>query len=111
LWANLAYLMVTATLLERRLRGWPERDEAGAAFSLGRWGMLVNVLAVAWGVFIVVNIAWPRPAPDDSAWYQSYAAVLLTGAMLVAGGVYYALVQRHKTGVLAEHQSRPPAAR
>ena len=111
LWANLAYLMVTATLLERRLRGWPGRGETGAGFSLGRWGLLVNVLAVAWGVFIVVNIAWPRPSPEDIAWYQPYAALLVTGAMLAVGGVYYGLVQRHKTGVLAEHQARAPATR
>ena len=40
----LAYLGVTAPMLVRRLRGdWPKPDH-GPYFSLGRWGLLVNIL-------------------------------------------------------------------
>jgi urea carboxylase system permease len=107
LWANLAYLLVVLPLLGRRLKGWPGRGGAGARgiFTLGRWGLAVNLLAVAWGVFMVVNIGWPRPDVYGNTWYERYAAVWLTGALLTAGGLYYGLVQRHKTGVLQEHRA------
>ena len=56
----LAYLCVTGPLLLRRLRGtWPT-PEHGTYFSLGRWGMLVNVFAVVYGAIVAFNIAWPR---------------------------------------------------
>lgn len=61
----LAYLSVTAPLLYRRLRGWPaSRNQVDAEglplFSLGRYGLIVNVLAVVYGTLMVVNLAWPR---------------------------------------------------
>jgi urea carboxylase system permease len=106
-WANLAYLLVTAPLLYRRLQGWPRCTGAGAAryFSLGKWSLAVNILAVVWGVAMIVNIGWPRPAIYGDEWYRQYGALLFTGALLVAGGAYYALVQRHRTGILAEHRA------
>ncbi len=107
LWANLAYLFVTVSLLVCRLRGWPGRADAASrdVFRLGRWGLPVNLLAVAWGVFMVVNIGWPR-GDEQAPWYEPYSAVLLTAGLLALGGLYYALVQRFKTGVLPEHRAR-----
>src|SRR3984885_10354975 len=44
----LAYLGVTVPMLARRLRGtWPTPDH-GPFFSLGRWGLPVNIAAVAY---------------------------------------------------------------
>jgi putative membrane-bound dehydrogenase-like protein len=61
LWANLAYLIVTTSLLRRRLQGWPHRDASeNGYFSLGRFGIPVNIAALLWSVFMVVNIGWPR---------------------------------------------------
>ncbi|HZU34751.1 MAG TPA: amino acid permease, partial [Gemmataceae bacterium] len=104
LWANLAYLLVTAPMLWRRLKGWPGSGGTGL-FSLGRWGVVVNVLAVCWGVLMIVNIGWPRAGEPDMVWYARYGAILLTGALTAVGGLYYFFFQRHKTGVLPEHQS------
>src|SRR6201993_2288770 len=56
----MAYLGVTAPMLVRRLRGtWPTPDH-GPFFNLGRWGLLVNIGAVAYGTLVAINIAWPR---------------------------------------------------
>jgi urea carboxylase system permease len=106
LWANLAYLLVTAPLLVRRLRGWPRKGGCGAGgtFSLGRWGLAVNALAVVWSVALIANMAWPRPEAGDP-WYETYGAVIFTAVLLGIGGAYYGLVQRHKTGVLPEHRA------
>jgi hypothetical protein len=48
-------------MLRRRLRGWPDADmrEGRRGFSLGRFGLPVNVLALLWSVFMVVNVGCP----------------------------------------------------
>jgi urea carboxylase system permease len=106
LWANLAYLLVIAPLLGRRLNGWPGQGcrAVPGAFRLGRWGVLVNSLAVSWTVGLIINMAWPRAEVYGEDWYERYAAVIFTAALLGVGGAYYGLVQRHKTGVLDEHR-------
>jgi urea carboxylase system permease len=100
-----AYLLVTVPLLLKRLRGqWQPRE---GAFSLGRWGVPVNVLAVLWGGFMTVNLAWPRNevynATEPFHWYLQWGGVLLPGVVLGVGFAYYWTVQRHKTGVVAAH--------
>jgi urea carboxylase system permease len=101
MWANLAYLLVTVPLLLRRLRGWPG-PQAKGLFALGRFGIAVNALAVFWGVATVANMAWPRPDSADEPWYEQFAALLFTGILIMIGGGYYLLVQRHKKGALPE---------
>ena len=48
----LAYLMVTGPMLKKRFQGeWPPTDlKEGGYFTMGRWGLPVNIFAVAWGV-------------------------------------------------------------
>ncbi len=101
----LAYLMVTGPLLARRLRGqWPPPDlAAGGYFTMGRWGFLVNVLAVLWGAGMALNLAWPREAVYGTPWYNTWGAYAYTGAILGAGLLWYALRGRHNIGVLASH--------
>jgi urea carboxylase system permease len=107
LWANLAYLFVTAPQLVMRWRGWPARGGSGATgvFALGRWGLAVNLAAVVWSVLVIVNIGWPRGDPAAVLWPQRYGAVLLTGILVTVGGAYYVLVQRYKTHVRDEHRA------
>ncbi|MDB5100098.1 MAG: puuP [Cyanobacteria bacterium RYN_339] len=91
LWANLAYLFVTVPLLAKRLRGWSPQG----GFSLGRFGVPVNLAAVLWGCFMVINIGWPR-ADVYGPGLQSFAAIGLTALVALAGALYYALVLRRK---------------
>ncbi|MEU4040171.1 amino acid permease [Streptomyces collinus] len=93
----LAYAGVTAPMLLRRLRGqWPAtdaggRDELGRPlFSLGRWGLPVNALAVAYGLFMTVNLSWPRAGVYDPAgghWYFQWFTVLFVGATVAVGAL------------------------
>jgi urea carboxylase system permease len=101
MWANLAYLLVTVPLLIQRLRGWPG-VQANGLFALGRFGIAVNALAVFWGVATVANMAWPRPDSPEEPWYEQFAALLFTGILIMIGGGYYLVVQRHKKGSLPE---------
>lgn len=92
-WANLAYLFVTVPLLWLRLNGrhldgieGPER-----VFALGRWGIPVNLVAVASGLFIVVNVGWPRPEIYGTGGFLQFAAPLFSAVVLALGAAYYAL--------------------
>jgi urea carboxylase system permease len=108
----LAYLGVTVPMLARRLRGtWPRPDH-GPYFSLGRWGLLVNVLAVAYGTLVTINIAWPRNAIYNAVgkphWYWQWAPFLFIGAVVIIGSLYYFTVQAKKSPeVLEEHRADP----
>jgi hypothetical protein len=62
-------------------------------------------LAAVWGVLTVVNIGWPRPEIYGDVWYEQYAAILFTSGLVMVGIIYYALVQRHKGGILPEHRA------
>ncbi|GAA2647370.1 amino acid permease [Streptomyces vastus] len=94
----LAYAMVTGPLLWQRLRGnfaaegAAGTDETGRPyFSLGRWGAPVNALALFYGLFMTVNLAWPRAEVYDPAgghWYFQWFTVLFLGVTLVLGGAY-----------------------
>ncbi len=122
-WANLAYLLVTMPLLAARLRrgghhtiGGADRDSnphvvaagchdqpASPYFSLGRWGLLVNTIAVVWGLFVVINIGWPRPEVYGVSPWGRHAAPLATLGLIALGALYFLLFQRKRTGVLSEH--------
>jgi urea carboxylase system permease len=106
-WANLAYLFVTVPQLLRRIRdrGQPDHRKARGLFTLGRWGLPVNILAVVWGILIVGNIAWPRPEVYGEVWYRRFAAPMATLAMLGVGLVCRSLVARRSVEILEEHRA------
>jgi predicted benzoate:H+ symporter BenE len=78
---------------------------ARQAFCLGRWSLPVNGLAVVWGIAVIVNLAWPRVEVYGEGPMRPYSALIATGLMMGVGGLYYSLVQRHKTGVLDAHRA------
>ena len=85
LWANLAYLLVVAAMLWQRLSGKTEAQQDG--FSLARFGLAVNVLAMLWSAFMVVNVSWPRA--DVYGEENRFAAVRYTAALAAAGGIWF----------------------
>ena len=107
----LAYLGVTVPLLVVRMRhrntdGFPSGvDEHGAPqFSLGRWGVAVNVVAVIYQVGMVVNLMWPRPEIYDltgETWWLQWSAILFIGLTLVIGAVYFVARRLHRSIALA----------
>ncbi len=108
----LAYLGVTVPLLVRRIQGRTRVEESGVdeegkpLFSLGRWAIPVNAVAVVYQVLMVVNLAWPRSAIYDltgHTWWLQWSALLFIGASLLVGGAYYRFShRRHRSlGVIA----------
>ena len=84
----IAYQMVVLGGLIARSKGWP-KDRA--YFNLGRWGWPVNILALVYGVFMIINLAWPRT--PDAAWYDNYLVIVSLVVVLAAGIIVY-LIQR-----------------
>jgi Amino acid permease len=108
----LSYLLGNIAILLARLRGWPTK---GAPFKLGGWGLVVNLLGLAWGGSMLVNFLWPRPAsnpsfntilnPTGAAGGASLGGFgdsvpifeLVVVVIVVVGAVYYYVAQRGKT--------------
>src|SRR5438874_4258811 len=100
----LSYLIGNLALFRARLRGWPK---ARAPFSLGRWGLPVNLLAIAWGGGMLLNMAWPRaltnPRPKEIPGTLNFHWHWLNGqpvlwtvliVIVIVGALYYGLVPR-----------------
>jgi urea carboxylase system permease len=106
----MAYLMVTGPMLKKRLQGqWPPKDlKEGGYFTMGKWGMLVNIVAVVWGIGMAVNLAWPREAVYGEGWYNAWGAFIYIGVILGLGLIWYAVKGRHHLGTLASHAATKP---
>lgn len=81
----LGFQMVVLAALRARLKGWVPSGK----YTLGRWGLPVNVAALVYGVIAIVNMAWPRT--PDVPWYDNWI-VALSGAVVVAVGLVYMAV-------------------
>lgn len=99
----LGFQMVTLAALRARLKGWVP----SGAFSLGRWGMPVNVAALVYGVLAMVNMAWPRT--PDAPWYDNWL-VALSAAVGAGIGLVYMVVARpyERSDALAGDAVRKP---
>jgi amino acid transporter len=75
----LSFHMVTGGALYARLKGWRPAGD----FKLGQWGLLVNVLALAFGVVFTLNLVWPRT--PDAPWYLNYVNALSLIAIFILG--------------------------
>jgi urea carboxylase system permease len=102
----LSYLICNLAVIRARLKGWPR---ARAPFSLGRWGIPITLLGLAWGGGMLINFAWPRPesnpTPNETGKLLNFhwnwlndRPILWTVAITIAlvGAVYFVLVQRTK---------------
>jgi urea carboxylase system permease len=101
-----AYFLGNLAILRARLGGWPKTT---APFRLGRWGVLVNVIGLLYGLAMLVNFAWPRlqsnPTPNQSGGLLNFhidflnkIPILWTVFVVIAliGIIYYAVVGRRK---------------
>ena len=89
------------------------RTARSAYFSCGTWGLLVNILAVAYGALVALNIAWPRNSIYNAVgtphWYWQWSPFLFIGGVVIIGTLYYFLVQVTKSpDVLEEHRASIP---
>ncbi len=97
----LSFQMVVAACLYARINGW----QPAGPFKLGVWGWPVTVLALIFGLGMIINIAWPRPAADASFIMTylipiSLVVILITGLMQLSNVT--AMMRRDAARVPAE---------
>ncbi|HEY0812852.1 MAG TPA: amino acid permease [Pseudonocardia sp.] len=95
----LAYLFVTVPLLWQRIKRNPAHNPEPAYFSLGRWGLPVNVIAVVFGLFLLINVGWPRASvydPSGQGWVLQYSAPLSVVVAVGLGFVAYHVMRRQR---------------
>jgi amino acid transporter len=86
----LGFHMVTFAALRARLKGWTPSGN----FTLGSWGMVVNVAALAYGVAAMVIMAWPRT--PDVPWYDNWIVALSAAIGAGVGLVYMVIVRPYE---------------
>jgi amino acid transporter len=98
LWANLAYWIVVALQLKNRIISARKGIETDARFNLGKWGFPVNIMALIWSTFMVINVSWPRTATYGVEWYHQYSAWIYTAGLILVGVFiyYYKLFKRKR---------------
>jgi urea carboxylase system permease len=118
----LAYLGVTLPLLVVRIRhrhtdGFPQGvDEDGnPQFSMGRFGIALNAIAVLYQAGMAINLLWPRTAIYDltgHTWWLRWSALLFIGIALVIGAAYFTVRRLDQKIALAEvsHTHTPAPA-
>jgi amino acid transporter len=100
----LSYFLGNIVIMRARARGWPRTR---APFRLGRWGILVNIVALLYGGAMLINFAWPRaasnPKPNQTAGllhlsFLDGVPILWTVVVFIAliGAIYYLIVGRTK---------------
>lgn len=82
----LSFQLIVFAYLRARSKGW----RADGDFRLGRWGTLTAVAAQIYGVVMLINLAWPRPANEPAGWFPLISASLV----LVSGGFVLGLRQK-----------------
>jgi amino acid transporter len=111
-----AYFLIMTVTLIYRFRGWPR---VKGWFSLGRWGIAVNIVAVIGTGATALDLLWPRPATNPT--YNQISgtaggnflrdvpmAWLIIGVPLLVGVVFYAVRHRRiHDHPLAIDQYRP----
>jgi amino acid transporter len=85
----IAFQMVVAGALFARWRGWQPRG----SFRLGRYGWLVNLLALAYGLVALTILMWPT---GDAAWYVNYATPLAVWVVVGLGIFYMAILRPYQ---------------
>lgn len=78
----LSFQAVVVARLVAGARGWTP----DGAFTLGRRGTAIAALALVYGVAMLVNLCWPRPADAVAGWLTlaSAAAIVIPGALIAA---------------------------
>jgi urea carboxylase system permease len=116
----IAYFLCNFGVLVARRRGWPHQ---GAWFNLGSWGTILNIFALVWGGFMILNIAiWTDPGlfgvyGNDlrNTWSNPFINTFVkiggtvqaglpawpvfetvVGIVLAVGALYYVVAQRGK---------------
>jgi len=86
-----SYFLTIGCLVHRRLRGAPL---PARRWSLGSWGLAINIGALAFLTPVIFFLTWPLATPVTAA-TMNWSSVMLCGTLIVAM-IYYAIKGRHE---------------
>ncbi|KAG6848491.1 hypothetical protein H0H93_016559 [Arthromyces matolae] len=89
-----SYVMPIAILL---LNGNGRKEMEGAAFSLGRWGFAINIIALVWVSFEIVLFSMPAVIPVNQV-TMNYAIVVFVGFAFFSAVWYFINGRYHYAG-------------
>lgn len=81
----ISYFLTIACLVHRRLYGEPL---PARRWSLGRWGLAINVVALVLLVPLIFFLSWPLVTPV-TAETMNWSSVMLAGVFILATGYYF----------------------
>ena len=84
----LGFQMVVLAALRARLKGWVPSGQ----YTLGRWGLPVNIGALVYGVLAIGNMIWSSRTPG-TPWYDDWV-VGLSGIVVLGLGLLYMVLHR-----------------
>ena len=80
-----SYMLPTAIMIQRRLRN--DNPDFGP-YTLGRYGLLINVIAILWGTFAVIFEVFPTEMPVTAA-NMNYASVMFGSAVIFSLATWF----------------------
>ena len=77
----LAFQMVVLGALRQRARGW----KPAGPWSLGGWGVVVNIAALAYGIFAMILLSLPG---DSGSFFADWIVLIGLVVVLAVGFIY-----------------------
>lgn len=90
-----AFQMVVLASLRQRIKGW----RPAGPFSLGRWGIVVNALALAYGIFAMVLLAIPGSSGD---FFADWVVLIGLGVVAISGLAYLFIARPDRVSTAPE---------
>jgi len=78
----IAFQMLVLGALIARFNGW----KPAGPFTLGRWGLCINIVALLYGISAIIDMVWPR-SPNDP-WYSNYGMIVTAAGIILIGAIY-----------------------
>ena len=80
-----SYMLPIAMMIQRRLRN---NEPSFGPYTLGRYGLLVNVIAMLWGTFAVIFEVFPTEMPVTAA-NMNYASLVFGSAVIFSLAAWF----------------------
>jgi amino acid transporter len=78
----IGFQMVVLAALRARFKGW----EPTGSFSLGKWGLLINGIALFYGITAIINMVYPRSPLEP--WFINYGMIFSSFIVIGTGALY-----------------------
>jgi amino acid transporter len=86
----IAFQSVVLAALRQRMKGWRPAGD----WNLGRWGMIVNIAALCYGVFAMILLL--KPPPGTEAFMDKWVVAIGLLFVVVSGLIYMAMARPYR---------------